>query len=347
MSLGPLMISLEGAELGSDERAWLASPVVGGVILFSRNFADLDQLTALVAEIHSLRAPPLIVAVDQEGGRVQRFREPFTVLPPMRALGHHFDLDPSAARNAAVDFGWLMAAELLAVGVDLSFAPVVDLDLGLAEVIGDRAIHAEAEVVAELADAFVDGMNAAGMAPTAKHFPSHAGAHADSHTHFAMDRRDHPELFDDLMPYRRLIASGLHSIMIGHVAFPLLDELPASLSRWWIKTELRGSLRFSGAVISDDMNMAGVGEYGSPTDRISRALEAGCDLVLLCNCPDVTGEVIGNLAGYSDPVAQLRLTRLHGRSIADFATLRQSTRWSQARRTIEALLEKPALELEG
>jgi beta-N-acetylhexosaminidase len=341
------MISLEGTELGSDERAWLASPVVGGVILFSRNFADLDQLTALVAEIHSSRSPPLLIAVDQEGGRVQRFREPFTVLPPMRALGHCYDLDPRAARNAALDFGWLMAAELLAVGIDLSFAPVVDLDLGLAEVIGDRAIHAEAEVVAELADAFADGMNAAGMTPTAKHFPSHAGAHADSHTHFALDRRDHPELFDDLLPYRRLIASGLHSIMIGHVAFPLLDELPASLSRWWITTELRGSLRFSGAVISDDMSMAGVGEYGSPTERIGRALEAGCDMVLLCNSPEATGEVIDSLAGYSDPAAQLRLTRLHGRSASDLATLRQSPRWSAARRSIDALLEKPSLELEG
>ena len=347
MSLGPLMISLEGTALGQNERKWLASPVVGGVILFSRNFVDPEQLTALVAEVHSLRSPPLLVAVDQEGGRVQRFREPFTELPPMRALGHRYDVDPRAARSAAVDFGWLMAAELLAFGVDLSFAPVVDLDLGLADVIGDRAIHEEAEVVAELADAFVDGMNAAGMAPTAKHFPSHAGAHADSHTQLATDRRDHPELFDDLLPYRRLIASGLHSIMIGHVAFPLLDELPASLSRWWITTELRGSLRFSGAVISDDMSMAGVEDYGSLAERIARALAAGCDMVLLCNRPDETGDVIESLAGYSDPVAQLRLTRLHGRSAAGFESLRNSDRWSQARRSIDLLLEKPALELEG
>ena len=135
--------------------------------------------------------------------------------------------------------------------------------------------------------------------------------------------------------------------MIGHVAFPLLDELPASLSRWWITTELRGSLRFSGAVISDDMSMAGVGEYGSPTERIGRALEAGCDMVLLCNSPEATGEVIDSLAGYSDPAAQLRLTRLHGRSASDLATLRQSPRWSAARRSIDALLEKPSLELEG
>ncbi|MGD8340188.1 MAG: beta-N-acetylhexosaminidase [Gammaproteobacteria bacterium] len=348
MSLGPLMISLEGTELAAEERDWLKSPAVGGAILFSRNFADLEQLTAMAGEIHALRSPPLLVAVDQEGGRVQRFREPFTVLPPMRALGHCYDIDPRRARKSAVDFGWLMAAELLAVGVDMSFAPVVDLDLGLAEVIGDRAIHAEAEVVAELADAFVDGMVAAGMVPTAKHFPSHAGAHADSHTHVAVDRRDHPVLFDDILPYRRLMASGLHSIMVGHVSFPLLDELPASLSRWWITTELRGRLRYSGAVISDDMSMAGVGEYGSPAERVLRSLEAGCDLVLLCNCPEDTGAVIESLSGYSDPVAQLRLTRLHGRrSVADFDTLRQSKRWSEARHSIEGLLEAPALELEG
>lgn len=347
MSLGPLMISLEDTVLGDEERDWLAAPVVGGVILFSRNFADIAQLTALVDEIHALRSPSLLVAVDQEGGRVQRFREPFTVLPPMRALGHRFDLEPKAGRRAAVQMGWLMASELLAVGIDLSFAPVVDLDLGLSEVIGDRAMHREAEVVAELADAFVDGMQAAGMVPTAKHFPSHAGAHADSHTDLAIDRRDHPVLFDDLLPYRRLIASGLHSVMIGHVSFPLLDELPASLSRWWIETELRGRLRFSGAVVSDDMNMDGVAAYGSHADRCMLALEAGCDLVLLCNCAGVVPEVIDRLRDHSDPAAALRLMRLRGRAGPDLDLLRSSARWAEARRVVDELLEPPELELRG
>ena len=341
------MISLKGVALDDDERNWLRSPAVGGAILFTRNFADLDQLTALIDEIHTLRAPPLLVAVDQEGGRVQRFRDPFTILPPMRALGHCYDLDPRAARKAAVDFGWLMAAELLAVGIDLSFAPVVDLDLGLADVIGDRALHSEAEIVAELADAFVDGMQEAGMVPTAKHFPSHAGAHADSHTDLAVDRRDHPVLFDDLLPYRRLITSGLHSIMIGHVSFPLLDKLPASLSRWWIVTELRGQMRFAGAVISDDMNMAGAAGQGSPAERVSLALNAGCDLVLLCNCPEVVPEVIESLAAYSDPAAQLRLMRLRARVGPNLDSLRDTERFAEAKRSVDGLTEPPVLKLEG
>jgi beta-N-acetylhexosaminidase len=347
LSIGPLMFSLRGLGLDDEERDWLRTPAAGGVILFSRNFEDLAQLEALVSDIHSIRTPPLLVAVDQEGGRVQRFREPFTVLPPMRALGHHYDVDPKAARRAAVDFGWLMAAELLAVGIDMSFAPVVDLDLGLADVIGDRALHSEAEVVAELADAFVDGMQAAGMVPTAKHFPTHAGAHADSHTDLAVDRRDYPVLFDDLLPYRRLIAAGLHSIMVGHVSFPLLDELPASLSRWWIESELRGRMRFSGSVISDDMSMAAVAEHGSITDRVALALDAGCDLVLLCNCPETVPEVIDSLEAFKDPAAQLRLMRLRGRVSPGLETLRQSPRFAQASRAIESLVSQPPLTLQG
>lgn len=347
MSLGPLMISLRGTTLADDEREWLASPVVGGVILFTRNFADVDQLTALVAEIHGLRSPALLVAVDQEGGRVQRFREPFVELPAMRLLGHRHDIDARAALKCAVDFGWLMAAELIAVGIDISFAPVVDLDLGLAEVIGDRALHADAETVAALADAFVDGMQAAGMVPTAKHYPSHAGVVADSHTEFAVDRRSFAELYDDLLPYRRLIAAGLHSIMIAHVAFPELDELPASLSHWWIETKLRREFGFAGAVVSDDMSMAGAAVYPSVGERVAKSLDAGCDLVLLCNAPEAVPEVIERLAGYSDPAAQLRLMRLRGRRGPDLATLRASPRWQSARTSLERLSAPPPLELES
>jgi beta-N-acetylhexosaminidase len=347
LSIGPLMFSLRGTSLDDDEREWLETPAAGGVILFSRNFENPAQLAALVDAVHAIRTPPLLVAVDQEGGRVQRFREPFTVLPPMRSLGHLHDIDPKGARRAAVDFGWLMASELLAFGIDMSFAPVVDLDLGLAEVIGDRALHADAEVVAELADAFVDGMQSAGMVPTAKHFPTHAGAHADSHTEIAVDRRDFPMLFDDLLPYRRLIAAGLHSIMVGHVAFPQLDKLPASLSRWWIEKELRGRMRFSGAVISDDMSMAGAAEQGPLAERVALALDAGCDLVLLCNCPEAVPDVIDSLKPFKDPAAQLRLMRLRGRAAPDLESLRDSPRFAQAKRSIETLVAKPALQLEG
>jgi beta-N-acetylhexosaminidase len=347
MSLGPLMISLQGPSLAAEEMEWLRSPALGGIILFRRNFEDIAQLTSLVADIHAVRSPPLLVAVDQEGGRVQRFKAPFVELPPPRSLGHLYDRDRRAARKAAVEFGWLMAAELLAVGIDMSFAPVVDLDLGLAEVIGDRALHSEAEVVAELADAFVDGMHSAGMVPTAKHFPTHAGAHADSHTELAVDRRDYPELFDDLLPYRRLIAAGLHSIMVGHVSFPKLDERPASLSRWWIETELRTQFRFKGAVISDDMHMAGAAASGTPAERVGTALAAGCDLVLLCNCPEAVPAVIDSLENYSNPAAQLRLMRLRGRQGPGLDDLRAQARWRSACSIVESLLEPPSLELEG
>lgn len=347
MSLGPLMISLKGLELEPDEREWLTSPAVGGVILFTRNFADIGQLVALVDEIHALRSPPLLIAVDQEGGRVQRFRAPFVELPPMRTLGHRYDIDPRAARRAAREFGWLMAAELLACGIDMSFAPVVDLDLGLADVIGDRALHEQGDAVALLAEAFTRGMLEAGMVPTAKHFPTHAGVRADSHHEIAVDRRDYDALDDDLLPYRRLIADGLHSIMVGHVSFPALDELPASLSRWWIQTELRGELGFAGAVISDDMSMAGAAITGTPADRIAQSLAAGCDLVLLCNCPELVPEVLESLEDYSNPAAQLRLIRLRGKPCPDLATLHAMPRFETARAVVESLREPPALELEG
>jgi len=347
MSLGPLMISLKGSALDDEERKWLRSPVVGGVILFTRNFESPPQLAALVSEIHALRSPALLVAVDHEGGRVQRFRAPFVELPAMRTLGHRYDIEPRAALKTAVEFGWLMAAELIAVGIDMSFAPVVDLDLGFADVIGDRALHEDAEAVAALAGAFVDGMQAAGMAATAKHFPTHAGAHADSHTDLAVDRREYAELYDDLLPYRRLIAGGLHSVMVGHVAFPKLDELPASLSQWWIETELRRELGFTGAVISDDMHMAGAAAWGTHAERVSRSLEAGCDMVLLCNCPEIIPEVIGSLGAYSDPAAQLRLMRLRARPGPDLATLRSSARWQHALGAVEGLDAPPDLKLEG
>lgn len=341
------MISLRGTALADDERGWLESPVVAGAILFKRNFESLAQLDRLTAEIHGLRTPALLVAVDQEGGRVQRFGAPFYELPPMRALGHLYDRDRRAARRAAHAFGWLMAAEVRSAGLDLSFAPVVDLDRGLAEVIGDRALHAEGEAVAELATEYVTGMEEAGMVATAKHFPTHAGARADSHTELAIDRRDYPELVEDLLPYRRLIGRGLHSVMVGHVSFPALDPTPASASRWWIEEQLRGELGFSGAVISDDMSMEGAHGFGDAPERIGAALEAGCDLVLLCNAPDIVPEVIASLGGYSDPAAQLRIMRLRGGPRMDWQALHESERWQRACARLDDLDATPRLELEG
>src|SRR6187551_1559068 len=222
------MVDVAGLELTPEDREVLRHPLVGSVILFTRNYADSTQLARLVADIHAVRQPALIVAVDQEGGRVQRFRPGFASLPAPRRIGHEFDVDAKAGIAFARSMGWLMAAELRAHGVDLSFAPCVDLDYGVSEVIGDRSFHARADIVAQLAVAYMHGMRDAGMAATAKHFPGHGAVVADSHLAMAVDRRPIEDMTEDMAPYRRLIANGLPAVMVAHVLFPPVDNLPAS-----------------------------------------------------------------------------------------------------------------------
>jgi beta-N-acetylhexosaminidase len=340
------MIDLRGTTVAADEREWLGSPLVGGVILFTRNFASVEQLRRLVAEIHAVRQPPLLVAVDQEGGRVQRFREPFFRLPPPRALGRLYDEDAPLAERTTAAFGWLMAAELRAVGIDLSFAPCLELDLGLAKVIGDRALHHDPRVVGLLARRFAGGAKKAGMAITGKHFPTHAGAHSDSHTDLAVDRRGLDDLERDLAPYRELIRNGLAAVMVSHVSFPAVDARPASLSGTWVGY-LRGELGFKGAVVSDDLSMAGAGVSGGVEARVGLALEAGCDLALLCNSPDRVPQVLASLAGYVNPTAQLRLSRLHGRGSFEWESLHAAPEWRKASALVAPLCALPELKLEG
>jgi beta-N-acetylhexosaminidase len=341
------MIDLRGTALAADEREWLSSPLVGGVVLFTRNFASVAQLRDLVAEVHAIRQPPLLVTVDHEGGRVQRFREPFFRLPPLRALGRFYDEGHAAALRAAEAAGWLMAAELRAVGVDLSFTPCVDLDRGLSEVIGDRALHHDSRAVGVLALRIAAGAKRAGMAVTAKHFPTHAGALSDSHTEFAVDRRDLDALEHDLAPYRALIRNGLPAIMVSHVSFPAIDSRPASLSSWWIGEYLRGELEFKGAVISDDLSMVGAAAVGPIEVRVQRALEAGCDVVLVCNAPERVPQVLEALDTYVNPAAQLRLTRLHGRHDFEWESLHGSQEWREASALVAPLCGRPTLELKG
>ena len=273
MSLGPLFIDVAGTELTAADRELLAHPLIGGVILFKRNYAEPAQLRALVVDIQALRSPPLLVAVDQEGGRVQRFREGFSELPPLRRIGQMFDADAPQGLAMARSLGWLMASELLAAGVDLSFAPCVDLDYGLSEVIGDRSFHARAPVVAQLAVAYMHGMREAGMAATAKHFPGHGAVVADSHLALPVDRREPSDMDQDLLPYRRLIDNGLPAVMVAHVQFPAVDPLPASFSRRWIQGVLRGELGFTGLVIADDLKMAAASAAGGLVERAGRALD--------------------------------------------------------------------------
>jgi beta-N-acetylhexosaminidase len=344
MSLGPLMIDIAGTALNAEDREVLAHPLVGGVILFARNYADPEQLRELVAQVHAVRSPALLVAVDHEGGRVQRFREGFTRLPAVRHLGHQYDLDHAAGLGLARQHGWLMAAELLACGLDFSFAPCVDLDYGLSSVIGDRALHSNAAAAAELAVAYMHGMRDAGMAATAKHFPGHGAVVADSHLALPVDRRALADLVDDLAPYRRLIDNGLPAIMVAHVLFPEVDSLPASLSRAWIGGVLRGELRFTGTVFADDLSMAGAASYGDILDRARQALEAGCDVLPVCNARPDVASLLDGLHWPPDPALHLRLARLRARVHPGHAALLASAEWQQSRAALQRCVAPPELQ---
>jgi beta-N-acetylhexosaminidase len=342
------MLDIAGTALTPEDRELLAHPHVGGVILFSRNYEDPAQLEALVGEIHGVRQPPLLVAVDQEGGRIQRFRDGFTPIPAAHYIGRRYDLDPATGETLAEAAGWLMAAELRALGVDLSFAPVLDLDYGVSEVIGDRAFHRDPEVVARLAGRYAAGMRAAGMATTGKHFPGHGGVAADSHVTLPEDRRSYQDLIDDMRPYELLVSQGLSAVMVAHVVYPRLDRVPAGFSRWWLNNELRTRLKFHGVVFSDDLSMAGAAVAGTVADRSRIALEAGCDMVLVCNDRPGAVAVVEALGDWCEPASQLRLARLHGRPGNWEGALRDSDAWNRAEAQVRRIEdERPNLVLDG
>jgi beta-N-acetylhexosaminidase len=342
------MIDLVGTSVTAEERELLRHPLVGGVILFSRNYVDPGQLAALVAAIHDARSPPLIVAVDQEGGRVQRFREGFSRLPPARRIGHEYDLDARGGVALARSIGWLMAAELRAHGVDISFAPDVDLDLGVSEVIGDRAFHKSAQAVSQLGLGWMLGMRDAGMAATAKHFPGHGAVVADSHLNLPVDRRPLVDLTDELTPYRRLIANGLPAVMVAHVLFSAVDGAPASLSRLWIRDVLRGELMFQGVVFADDLSMGGAAAaYGDIVTRARQALAAGCDMLPVCNNRPSVIELLDKLDCEPQPASSMRVVRLHGRPQAPSrAALELTAEWAGARAQLARISAAPALTLD-
>jgi beta-N-acetylhexosaminidase len=346
VTLGPLMVDVQGTELSAEEREMLAHPLVGSVILFTRNYADPQQLAKLVADIHAVRSPALVVGVDHEGGRVQRFREGFSRLPPARRIGHEYDASPAAGLQLAREMGWLMAAELRAHGVDLSFAPCVDLDYGVSEVIGDRAFHARAAVVGELAVAYMHGMRDAGMVATAKHFPGHGAVVADSHHALPVDRRELVDMDQDLAPYRLLLANGLAGVMVAHVLYPQVDSVPASASVRWIRDYLRGELRFQGVVFADDLSMAGAAAIGDIVERAQRALAAGCDVLPVCNHRPSVLALLDGLKVAPDAAAALRRVRLRGKPSVDPATLRAGARWQSAAALLERCLSPPELRLD-
>ncbi len=347
MSHGPLMLDLDGKTLTPEERELLLHPAVGGVILFSRNYESPEQARRLVDDIHGLRRPTLLVAVDQEGGRVQRFRDGFTRLPPAAWLGQLHDGHPDMARKAARELGWLMAAELRCVGVDFSLAPVLDLGRGISRVIGDRAFHAAPLVVSELAHAWQTGAREAGMASVAKHFPGHGGVGEDSHLELPVDRRRLEDLLaDDLLPFERMIRLGLEAIMPAHVIYEQADSRPAGFSHYWLQRILRQRLGFQGVVFSDDLGMAAASEAGDYGSRARAALQAGCDMILVCNDRPGAIAVLEELADYADPVAQMRLVRMHGRAGMTREQLHLDARWQSAIHLLAEYDESPAMSLD-
>jgi len=345
MTLGPLMVDVAGTVLSAEDREVLAHPLVGSVILFTRNYQDPQQLGQLVASIRAVRAPPLLVAVDHEGGRVQRFRTGFTLLPALRRVGHLYDQDAAAGLQLAREHGWLMAAELLACGVDFSFAPCVDLDHGLSEIIGDRALHAAPAAVAALSVAYMHGMREAGMAATAKHFPGHGAVVADSHLALPVDRRELADLNGDLQPYQLLIENGLPAVMVAHVLLPQIDALPASFSHRWVSGVLRGELGFRGTVFTDDLSMLGAAGVGDIVERSRLALDAGCDVLPVCNDRSQVVRLLDGLKIAPDPALHMRLARLRGRPHYDRGQLLASANWIRCRAALERCMAPPELEL--
>ena len=346
MNLGPVMLDIAGCELDDEDRRRLVHRQVGGVILFSRNYRDPEQLAALCAEIHALRDPRLVIAVDHEGGRVQRFREGFAAIPAMSHLGDLYVDDADAAIAAAETYAWIMACELLRRGVDLSFAPVLDIGDPVSSVIGDRAFHRDPEIVARLGNAWVRGMRRAGMEGVGKHFPGHGSVEGDSHHVMPFDRRELAQIEAlDLLPFRRVIDTHLTGIMMAHVIYEHVDPCPAGYSRIWIEEILRGDLGFEGVVFSDDLSMSGAESVGDYAERARRALAAGCDILLVCNNPSGADEVLESLQDYSNPASQLRMIRLHGAKPE--VELFTSQRWLAALEDLERFNHRLGLAQSG
>lgn len=340
------MLGIDGPRLEAGDRDVLCHPTTGGVILFERNFESPSQLVALTADIHALREPRLLIAVDQEGGRVQRFRGEFTLLPAPANFGALYDENPDTARGLARDCGWLLAAELRACGVDFSFAPCLDLGTPRSRVIGSRALHREPEAVAVLARAIVAGMGSAGMCAVGKHFPGHGSVEADSHLELPVDSREFDTIRDsDMLAFERMIHYGLPAIMAAHVVYSKVDAKPAGYSRRWLEQVLRGELGFTGAVFSDDLGMAAASLAGGAVEQANVALDAGCDMILLCNDRSAAEAVLDDRPRGESALRSARLARMHGRHKLTWHELRSDPRHREIAEVLGRLERAPELDL--
>lgn len=345
--IGSLIIDLEGLTVTAEEREILAHPLVGGVILFARNYASREQLITLCQQIRLSCQHPLLITVDQEGGRVQRFIHEFTRIPFMGIFGKWYDQDPATASRLVQDCGWLMAMELLSAGIDLSLAPVLDLDKGVSTIIGQRAFHAHPQTVIAMANAFVNGMNEAGMASIGKHFPGHGAVIADSHLTIPIDERSIHEIeHDDMLPFAEMIKNGILAIMAAHIVFPQVDDLPVGFSSYWLKTVLRDRLGFTGAIFSDDLNMEGANLSANYSDRVMMAREAGCDFTLLCNNRMGVIHALDNLAFALNKVDREKWRALQGNfSSVQNQSYRENQRWVETREILHNLNKHNNLEI--
>jgi len=339
MPLGPLMIDIDGVELSAVDCEILKHPLVGGLILFSRNYESIEQVSILCGQVHALREEPLLIAVDHEGGRVQRFTDGFSRIPCMQALGEVYAESQQRGLEYAQHLAWLMAAELRQVGVDFSFAPVLDLDYGRSEVIGDRAFSSDKQVVSALAIAFQQGLSDAGMASIGKHFPGHGAVAPDSHVAIPVDERSFDEILqEDIYPFKELIQAGMKGIMPAHVIYSQLDEKPAGFSEYWLQTVLRQQLDFQGAIFSDDLSMHGASVMGDYEQRARQALKAGGDMALVCNNRCAAEQIIDGLNGFQvNTLSVQRLINMRPSPLIIKGGLHQSTRWQTAQNIIEEL----------
>lgn len=321
-AIGPIMIDVEGLTLTAHEQEKIHHPNTGAVILFSRNYESPEQLIALIDSIRNARKGPILIAVDQEGGRVQRFKHGFTRLPPAGCYRERPELAEAA--------GWLMASEMLSVGIDFSFAPVLDVDCGISEVIGDRSFSTDPQLAAQLAASFRKGMRSAGMSATGKHFPGHGAVAADSHMALPIDERELNGIrAKDLVPFKLLIEQGLEAVMPAHVVYPAVDELPAGFSEKWLQNILRRELYFNGAIFSDDLNMGGAAIAGDFSERAKLAQQAGCDMLLVCNNPKAAEQVLESVPIKSDPPRTQRLDAMRGKPRMTRTMLQASNQWQQ------------------
>ena len=338
--LGPVMLDVVGTTLAADDVRRIRHPLTGGVILFARNYKDRAQLTALCAAIHAAR-PGVLIAVDHEGGRVQRFRtDGFTRLPAMRLLGQLWDRDVLAASKAATALGYVLAAELRACGVDLSFTPVLDLDYGESGVIGDRAFHRDPRIVTMLAKSVNHGLALAGMANCGKHFPGHGFVKADSHVEIPVDERDPKEIIkEDAAPYDWL-GMSLTAVMPAHVIYPAFDKHPAGFSKKWLSL-LRKDMGFEGVIFSDDLSMEGASVAGNVVQGAHAALKAGCDMVLICNAPDKADQLLEGLDASVAINAERSAARLAGlvpaASAMEWNALQKNAEYKAAKKLVLSL----------